>query len=558
MTDPVTKYAQDVITGHQPACNFVKQACQRHIDDLQRTDIYFDIDHVEKVFRFLRLCKHYKGEWAGQPIELHPAQQFIVGNLFGWKYRKNGLRRFRTAYVELPRKNGKSTLLSAIALYLLIADREPGAEIYAAATKEDQAKIVWKAAWEMVKKSPALSKACKTLHNSVFFPATTSFFRPLGADSKTLDGLNPHAVIDDELHAWKGRDLWDVLEDAFGSRSQPLMVAITTAGYDKLGICYQQRQHCVQFLDPKSDINDDKYFAYIATVDQSDIDDPEARWKPETWFKANPMLEVSKKLEYMEDQAAKARAMPGKENAFLNKQLNIWTDGEKKWLDLGKWDKCNGPVDTDIVKGQSCYSGLDLSSTTDITAHVLLFPPGPFEEWAILPFFYIPEENVEEREKRDKVPYRQWIKKGYIRTTPGDFIDLDFIKKDFMDLSAIYQIKDCGYDPWKATELATQLENEGATMTMMRQGHATLVPGTNALEKKVAKLQLRHGGNPVLRWMASNTTTRPDANGNLIPDKQNSFSRIDGISALVNAMGRAIVAGADEKFTYDTEGVFFV
>lgn len=556
--DPVTQYAIDVLTEQRPACQLVRQACERHMADIEREDLYFDARHVELVFKFLKLCKHYKGEWAGKPIELHPAQQFIVGNLFGWKHKDSKLRRYRTAYIELPRKNGKSTLLSAISIYLLIADQEQGAEIYAAATKEEQAKIVWQASWEMVKKSPALSKACKTRHNSVIFPSTTSIFRPLGADSDTLDGLNPHAVINDELHAWKGRQLWDVLEDAFGSRSQPLNIAITTAGFNRNGICYQQRQHCVQVLDPKSGIEDDSYFAYIATVDQEDLDDPEARFREDVWFKANPMLGVSKNLEYMRDQANKAKAMPGKMNAFLNKQLNVWTDGQNLWLNMAKWDGCGGPIDLDVLRGKPCYSGLDLSTTTDITAHVLLFPPGPYDEWVILPFFYMPEANIAEATRRDKVPYDQWIDKGLIQATPGDFIDLEFIKKDFLDLAGLYEIKECGYDPWKATEIATALENEGAKMVMMRQGHASLVPGADALEKKVLKGELRHGGNPVLRWMASNATGRQDPNGNVIPDKVNSYSRIDGISALVNAMGRAIVAGADQRSIYEEEGLFYV
>lgn len=558
MNDPVTQYAVDVLDGKRPACRLVHQACQRHIDDLKRDDIYFDEKYVELVFSFLKLCKHYKGEWAGKPLVLHPSQQFIVGSLFGWKIKKSGLRRYRTGYVELPRKNGKSTLCSAIALYLLVADQEPGAEIYAVATKEDQAKIVWKAAWEMVKKSPALSIACKLRHKSVLCPSTTSMFSPLGSDSDTLDGLNPHGCIKDELHAWKGRELWDVLEDAFGARLQPLDLSITTAGYNRNGICYQQRDHCVNFLDPNSDIDDDSYFAYIATVDQEDLDDEDAVWKEETWYKANPLLGVSKNVEYMRDQANKAQSMPGKKNAFLNKQLNVWTDGQQLWLNMVKWDKGNKPIDFEAIKGKLCYSGLDLSSTTDITAHVSLFPPGPHEEWTILPFFYMPKENVKEATKRDKVPYDQWIEKGFIKATPGDYIDLEFIKHDFLELAEKYEIKECGYDPWKATELATSLENQGAKMVSMRQGHATLVPGCDALEKKILKGELRHGGNPVLRWMASNATGRQDPNGNVIPDKKNSYSRIDGIAALVNAMGRAIVAGEDQKSIYEEEGIFCV
>lgn len=555
MTDPVTKYAKAVIQGREPACLLVKQACQRHIDDLKRDDVYFDDEHADFVFQAIGLCRHIKGELAGKPITLHPSQQFIIGSIFGWKETETDLRKYRTAYIELPRKNGKSTLLSAVAIYMLCADREQGADIYAAATKEEQAKIVWETAWHMVKASPTLSKSCLNRHNSILFPATTSKFRPLGADSKTLDGLNPHAVICDELHAWPNRDLWDVLEDSFGARSQPLMLAITTAGYDKLGICYQQRKHCVQVLDPKSKITDDRYFAYIAGVDAKDLKSPTAKWSPRIWRKANPLLGTSKNIAYMEDQAAKAKAMPGKENAFLNKQLNIWTDGEKKWLDMGKWDACGGAIDLEKLKGETCFSGLDLSSVTDITADVLVFPPGPYDEWAILPFFYIPEDNIREREKRDKVPYQEWVDQGFIETTEGDCIDLEFIKRDWLIRADTFAIQECGFDPWKATEIATSLEGEGHTMVSMRQGHGTLSAPTAALEKMILKKQIRHGGNPVLRWMASNAVTRSDANDNRVPDKQKSAEKIDGISALVMALGRGIVSHKQDEELYEDTGI---
>jgi len=555
--DPVTKYAKDVLRGREPACKLVKQACQRHLDDLKRDDVYFDDEYADFVFQTVGLCRHIKGDLAGKPMELHTSQQFIFGSIFGWKDMDTDLRKYRTAYIEVPRKNGKSTILSWLSTYMLALDGEQGAEVYAAATKEDQAKIVWETAWHMVEKSPTLSKVCVNRHNSILHPSTTSKFRPLGSDSKTLDGLNPHAVICDELHAWPNRDLWDVLEDAFGARSQPLMIAITTAGYDKLGICYQQRKHCVQFLDPTSGIKDDRYFAYIATVDDKDLNNPKAKWNPKIWQKANPLLGTSKKLEYMEDQAAKAKAMPGKENTFLNKHLNIWTDGETKWLNMEKWDACGGKIDLKKLKGQKCFSGLDLSSITDITADVLVFPPGPYDEWAILPFFYIPEDNVRERTKRDRVPYEQWISEGLIETTVGDCIDLEFIKKDFMVRGETFSIEECGYDPWKAIEIATALENEGFTMVAMRQGHGTLSAPTAALEKMVLKKQIRHGGNPVLRWMASNAVTRMDPNDNHVPDKKKSAERIDGISATVMALGRAIVAGEDQD-PYRDRGIITI
>lgn len=556
--NPVTQYALAVTEGTEPACKFVKQACQRHLSDLTRSNLRFDPDFVDLCFAFLSLCRHHKGEFAGKPLELSMAQKFIVGSIFGWRNVDSNLRRFRTVYIELPRKNGKSTLLSGVALLLLIADNESGAEIYSAATKEDQAKIVWGDAREMIRKSTSLSRATKVLHNSITFPALGGVFRPLGADSKTLDGLNPHGVICDELHAWPNRGLWDVLEDAFGARAQPLMIAITTAGADRNGIAYEQRQHVLQVIDPGSDIEDDSYFGYVATVDEEDKTGPLWWMNEDVWKKANPLLGIAKRVDYMRDIAAKAQAMPGKLNAFLNKQLNVWTDGQSLMWNVAKWDECNGEIELELLAGRQCFAGLDLSTNIDITALVFLFPPGPYPEWSIYPRFYIPEENLREAEKRDKVPYRKWVDQGLIDTTPGDFIDLEFIKKDFIDLSGYFQVKECGYDPWRGTEIATALENEGATMVLMRQGHPTLTPAVNALEKKIAKLEVRHGGNPVLRWMISNCTGREDPNKNVIPDKKNSFSRIDGVSALLNALGRAIVAGADKESAYQEREVMFL
>lgn len=549
---PVTDYANRVLAGEAPACEHVRRACQRHLADLERDDLVFDGRAADFVFAFLRLCKHHKGEWAGSPIELHESQQFIVGSLFGWKHKATGLRRFRTAYIEVPRKNGKSTLSSAIALFLLVGDGEPGAEIYAAATKEDQAKIVWKAAWEMAKRSPSLNQRCTTQHNSILVRSTASIFRPLGADSTTLDGLNPHGVICDELHAWPSRDLWDVLDDALGARSQPMMVAITTAGYNRNGICYEIRNHALQVVDPKG-YEDDKFFAYVASIDEGDD------WAdPKTWYKANPLLGVSKKLEYMEGKCADAIAMPGKENAFLNKQLDVWTDGATKWMRMDRWDECAGEVEADAIKSQRCYVGLDLSSSIDITAAVYAFPPGPYEEWAIKCRFFIPEENVRDRVRRDKVPYDQWIREGWVETTPGDIVDLDFIRRDIIDHGGLFDIREIGYDPWKATELATSLDGEGFTMVEMRQGHRTLAGPMKALLEKVIRREMRHSGNPVLRWMASNTVARADANDNLAPDKKTSPEKIDGIVALIMALGRAIANGEDEVSAYETEGIKFL
>lgn len=556
--DPTTDYAERVLAGEFPACQLVKWACQRHMDDLERDDVYFDAEAAETVMLFIGICVHIEGDLAGQPIELHPAQQFIVGSIFGWKYTKTNRRKYRTAYVEIPRKNGKSTLLAPIGLYMLIMDAEAGSQVYSVATKERQAKIIWDLARKMVRKSHDLKDEIRVYHNSLIHEASDSKFIPLGSDSDTEDGLNPHCVLADELHAWKYRELWDVMEDAFGARSQPLFLCITTAGTNRDGICYEQREHCANFLDPNSGIEDDRYFAFISTLDDQDMDVEGWEYDERNWIKANPMLGVSKAFDYMEDQATKAKAMPSKVFAFVNKQLNVWTDGATKWIDMQKWDRCSGVIDLDLLKGCECYAGLDLSSKHDITSLVLLFPPGPYDKWVILPFFYIPKDNVREKIKTDKVPYDRWIEQGLVIDTDGELIDLDFIKHDFLALAQLYHIVEAGYDPWKGTEIATMLENEGHTMVLMHQGHRTLFPPTDSLETKILKGEIMHDGNPVMRWMVKNTALRFDPNNNGIPDKKNSRSKIDGVSALVNAMGRAIVAGADEKSIYETQGIQFI
>ncbi len=546
-------YCNLVVAGRIHACRTIRQACLRHLSDLRKEDseFYFDEEAADRVIRFAKKLKHWEGEWAGQYFDPMPWQVFILGSIFGWKRKDNNKRRFRYAYIEIPRKNGKSFLASVVALYMLIADGEEGAQVYSVATKREQAKIVWDGACRVAEKSKIRQTSLHWLALRV--KQTNSRFEPLASDSTKLDGLNPHCAICDELHEWPDRGLWDVIEDAFGARSQPLMFVITTAGFNKFGICYQQHTHSKSILEgvEKRSYVDDTYFAFIAGTDKEDED----KWQsPITWAKANPCLGQSKSVEYMRDQCNKAKLMLGKRNSFLNKQLDIWTEAEKKWLDMEKWDACSGEIDTSKLRGKPCYAALDLSSTTDITALNLLFPPGPYSEWVTLSFFFYPKDNLRKAEERDRVPYLTWEKEGFIIATPGDIIDLDFIFKHVCKMGDLYSIQEVGFDPWKAVEIATKLQNEGFTMVQMRQGHATLGAPTRQLETYVLKGQLRHGGNPVLRWMAQNTSVITDSNDNIRPDKGGDASgtvharnRIDGIVALIMSIGRASFGNTTKK-----------
>jgi len=537
MKDTVTEYAKAVDNDEISACLYVKQACRRHLHDLEAGEFIFDKKAARLAIGFSKILRHYKGEFAGHRFNPEPWQQFIKGSIFGWKH-KDGRRRFRFAYVEVPRKNGKTFMAADVALQGLVADFEPAADIYSVATKRDQAKIVWTDAKHMAKRCPSLAAKITSLTTGLYVDATASKFEPLSKDTKSMDGLNPHFAIGDEVHAWEDDNLFRQMEEGMGARRQPLFLLITTAGHNIDGVCYRLRDHVISVLDGFADGNyiDDHFFGIIYTLDEGDD------WKDEnTWPKANPNLGVSKRLEILRSQVKFALQVPSEEFTVKRKQFNIWTAGKSKWLDMERWLKCDGEIDLELLKREPCHLGIDLSSIQDLTATVALFPPGVYSEWTVVPRLYLPEDRLDFREKVDKRPYKLWEKQGYLLTTPGDVIDLNFIKRDILDLADTYNVIDAGFDPWKAIEMATSLGAEGVEMVQMRQGHATLGAPSLYLEKLVLGKQLRHAGHPVLRWMAGNTAVIRDVNDNIRPDKSATRARIDGIVALVMALGRAIV-----------------
>lgn len=547
---PAETYIDDVLMGKQVACQWVRKACERHVRDLDtggERGLWFDREAGQIAIDFFGLLKHSKGEWAGTALTLEPWQQFHLWTLFGWK-RDNGLRRFRTSYLEVARKNGKTTTAAGVGLYLMLADNEPGAEIYTAATKRDQARIAHSEATRMVKGSPYLRRVIRVVKDNLHIIDTASKFEPVGRDADSLDGLNIHGAIVDEVHAHKTRDMWDILETATGARRQPLMFAITTAGFDRQTVCYELHEYTQKVLDGV--IEDDSFFGIIYALDD------ETEWEDETqWVKANPNLGVSVKLDDLQRKAAKAKEMPSALNAFLRLHMNIWTQAETRWISPESWADCGDAVDADGLRGRICYGGLDLSSTTDITALVLVFPPeADGDPYQVLCRFWIPEESMRERSRRDRVPYDAWVRQGYITATPGNVVDYEYIFEQVDQDAQRYDIKEIAFDRWGAARVSQVLIEQGMTMVQFGQGFASMNAPMHELEKLILSRGIAHGGNPVLSWMAHNLVARQDPAGNLKPDKKASTEKIDGIVALLMGLDRA-TRHADTMSVYESRGL---
>lgn len=504
----------------------------------QWTDPTTDRHGMAAVRFFERLLVHPKGPLAGQAFRLEPWQRQIITEIFGTRNARTGLRRYRRAYLELPRGNGKTTLVAGIALFLLLADNEPGAEIFGAAADRDQARLAFDVARAMVEESPYLRKMVRVFRHSLVVESTRSVYRVLSAEAYSKHGLNPHGIIFDELHAQPERELYDVLNTAMGKRRQPLMVMITTAGYDQNSICWQQHEYARQVAE--GIIDDPTYYPAIWAAPM------DADWTaPETWRIANPNWGVSVQPEFLAQECEVAKMTPAYQNTFRRLYLNQWVQQESRWIDMAAWDGCGAALSD--LSGRRCYGGLDLASTTDIAALVLAFAPErEGEPVYLLPFFWIPEDNAIERERRDRAPYLTWARQGYIEMTPGNVIDYAYIRRRINDLAEEYSIQEIAYDPWNATQLSLQLQDDGIQMIAMRQGFASLSAPSKELLRLVMSRGVAHGGHPVLRWMADNVTVKSDPAGNIKPDKARSTNRIDGIVAAIMALDRSLRVASGE------------
>jgi phage terminase large subunit-like protein len=503
----------------------------------------FSEEKANRAVKFIKLLKHTKAPWRGVPFNLQPFQEKWIRDLFG-TVNQNGTRQYRTAYVEIPRKNGKSELAAAIALYLLCD--EGGAEIYGAAGDQEQAGIVFNVAAQMVQQNEGLTKRFKVVEHRkrIVYPATGSFYHAISAEAATKHGYNASGVIFDELHVQPNRDLWDVLTTSGGTREQPLVFAITTAGFDRNSICWEQHEYAERVA--KGIIEDSTFYPVLYSASE------DADWTDEAeWYKCNPGLGNFRSLDEMQSLCAKAKETPALENTFRRLYLCQWTQQETRWMPIESWDATAGEVVADDLAGEVCYAGLDLASTSDIAALVLVCPDedGIMD---ILSFFWIPGDDLAARVRKDRVPYEVWIRKGLIRATPGNVIDYRTIKEDIKELGKRFNIREIGYDRWNATQLVTELTDEAFNMVPVGQGFASMSAPTMELMRMTLARKLRHGGNPVMRWMASNMMVRQDPAGNLKPDKEKSLQKIDGMVALIMGLDRAI---RNTRSVYEDRGI---
>ena len=511
----------------------------------------FDEAKAQRAVEFIRCLKHTKGRWRGQPFDLLPWQETIIRDVFG-TVKEDGYRQYNTAYVEIPKKNGKSELAAGVALYMTCGDNEWGAEVYGCASDRQQASIVFDVAVDMVEQCPALKKRIKPVMSvkRLVYKPTNSFYQVLSAEAYTKHGLNVHAVIFDELHSQPNRELFDVMTKGSGdARTQPLFFLITTAGTDRHSVCFEQHQKAEDILCGRK-IDPTFYPVIYGASDDAD-------WtSEEVWYQANPSLGHTIDISKVRNACLSARDNPAEENIFRQLRLNQWVKQSTRWMQMEKWDACGFPVDERELLGRECYGGLDLSSSIDITAFVLVFPPrDDTEKYIFLPYFWIPEENMVRRVRRDHVPYDVWEKQGFLETTEGDVIHYGFIENFIDNLGKKFHIKEIAFDRWGAVQMVQNLEGLGFTVVPFGQGFKDMSPPSKRLMELVLEKNIAHGGHPVLRWMMDNIFIRTDPAGNIKPDKEKSTEKIDGAVAAIMALDRAIRHGGSTGSVYDERGI---
>jgi len=521
--------------------------------DAYRFDEYIAADAVNF---FQRKLAHVKGELAGKAFKLELWEQAIVANLFGWLSKETGYRRYREAFVEIGRKNGKTPLAAGIILYALFEDGEPGAEVYGAASEYKQASLVFTHAWGMVRQEDSLADRVKIFKGQVKAielgqPGDPDYgiYRVICSDALTAHGFNTHIAVIDELHTQPDSELVEALMTSTGARRQPLIIYITTSDFEReSSICNEKEDYAIKV---RSGVVEDPTF--LPVVYQADKDDD---WTlEETWLKANPNFGISVSREYIERACKLAQESPRHENAFKRLHLNIRTEQDVRWLSMDKWDACDTPLILDDLVGCECFAGLDLSSTIDISALVLAFRKERYGQVFVLPFFWVPGESARIREKRDRAPYSVWQREGLVTFTDGDVVDYGVIRAKVNELGKIYNIREIAIDRWNATQLSTELTGDGFEVVPFGQGFASMSSPSKEFEALVLSRNLVHGGNAALRWMASNVAAEIDAAGNIKPSKKKSTERIDGIVALIMAIGVMIAKPEKKVSKYETQDV---
>lgn len=511
-------------------------------------EFYFDEQEAFRVSRFFNATlTHPKGgTGAPKPFLLEPWQESFVTNLMGWKHRSTGFRKYRKAYCEIPRKNGKTTLAAGLLVYMLLVDKENGKEIYSAASTREQAGLLFDIAAGMIKNSPMLEKRCEVIKSRKRIVTDSGYFQACSADAGSIHGTNPQLVVFDELHLQKNREMWDNFLTGFGARDQPLFVAITTAGHDRSSVCWEQHEYARNILN--GNITDDSFYPLIFSADQDDD------WTAEsTWEKANPCLDVSLKREYLRAECKQAQEIPGLENSFRRLHLNQWTEQENRLIPMADWDKCEVAMNLEEFHGRPCFCGLDLSSSRDVTAFVLVFPDQKCVD--VFSFFWIPEDNISKRAAQDQRVVRNFADAGYIEVTPGNEVDMFYVADRIMQICEPFHVCRIGFDGWNSVGPIQQLQQRGMPLDVLRkmpQNTATYNEPIKQLISMLGSRRFRHDGNRVMRWMASNTAYTADSNGNMKFDKGKSADKIDGMSSLGMALALYLQEEPDGGFAYST------
>lgn len=512
---------------------------------------HYDKKKADRAVTFIENLCHTKGKWAGTPFWLLPWQEQLIRDIFGI-VKSDGNRQFRTAFVEICKKVGKSELAAAVALYLLYADNEPSAEVYGAAADRQQASIVFDVAKQMVEMSPALMKRSKLMGATkrIVNYGNAGYYQVLSAEVGGKHGFSVSGLVFDEIHTQPNRQLYDVLtKGSSDARQNPLHFIITTAGNDRHSIAYELHTKAVDILEGR---RVDPTF-YPVVYGLKDDDD----WEDEAnWYKVNPSLGYTVDIERLRDAYREAKQNPADEVTFKWLRCNMWVSSTVAWIPDAIYMRGNEAINAALLEGRDCYAGLDLSSTGDITALVLIFPPrGKNEKYVLLPYFWIPEETIPRRVKANSVPYDIWEKQGYIMATEGNVIHYNFIEKFIMDLAEKYHILEIAVDRWNATQMIQNLEGEGFTIIPFGQGFSSMSAPTKEFYRLLMEGRIIHGGNPVLRWMAGNVVIDTDPAGNIKVTKAKSKEKIDGIVAAIMALDRCIRQEGQSGSVYDERGL---
>lgn len=553
-------YIAGVLEGRVVVGRLARLAVERHLRDLERGPsrglVFSREAALEGCAFFEDFLPQTVGEWAGLPFHLLPWQAFVVAMTEGWR-REDGRRRFRIVYVQQARKNGKTTFAAGYGNKLFLDDDEPRAEVYSFATKRKQALICWQHAEAQLKGSEHLARAVRFRAEGLFYPRLGARFEALGADKDSTDGLNVHGAIVDELHAWKGRKLFDVIRTSLGARRQPLIFIITTPGFSRESICWEQRAFAEKVLEGKvSEEHGDHFLPFVCEPDRRTDEDGkviEDDWTAvETWMKGNPSLGVSPKIEELVEQCAEAKVNLGAQNNFKRLRCGMWTEQADRIVDLQRWRALAEPADEAALARRECYAGLDLAASSDFTAWALAFPPKGADPWRCLVRLFFPRGNVDERVRGSGVRVDLWIEQGAVTATEGEVCDYGVVRERVLADSRTFRIRQIAYDDWDATQLSTELAELGLPMVKFIQGPKSYNPAVKLLLDLIKTRALRHPGNPCLDWMAGNLAVRRDVNLNMAPCKKSSAEKIDGMVALLMALGAAIRGGAGKQSVYAT------